>query len=324
MSELATVLEEMEARGVDALVLGREANSRVVADTTRLWLAGTRAFAPGCVVIRATGEVHVLANSDDAVPAAVPDDALYGITWNPEKLLGALVAIEGFTSARVVGVDGMTPAMYALLTAAIPDLALVDAATVLQKVWSLPSAARLDGVRATAAVTTTGLAAMAGALRPNVWPRTLRGACARAFAMAGVTTPAFEGVAAPIEGNLSTWLSPERMLIEGERVVLRAGALRDGWEAPVARTYEVHTPAPIAQPPPAAWAATLDQFRPGMRAGELRARGAIVYGVGRGVEPWDDDFTLFAGATCVLELADARSVHQDVVHVRDGGPELLT
>ena len=324
MSELARVLEAMESQGIDALVLGREANSRVVADTRRLWLAGTRAFAPGCVVVRAIGEVHILANSDDAVPAGIPGDCLFGITWNAEKLLGSLVAIEGLTSARVVGVDGMTPAMYALLTQAIPDVALVDAARVLQPVWSQPSAARVEGVRAAAAVSTTGLAAMAGALRPDVWPRSLRGACARAFAMAGVTTPAFEGVAAPIDGSLSTWLAPERILTEGELVVLRAGALRDGWEAPVARTYEVRAPVPVVQPPPTAWAAALQQFRPGVRVGELRARGAIVYGVGRGVEPWDDDFTLFAGATCVLELADERSVHQDVVHVRDDAPEILT
>ncbi len=165
---------------------------------------------------------------------------------------------------------------------------------------------------------------MAGALRPDVWPRSLRGACARAFAMAGVTTPAFEGVATPFDRNLSTWLAPERMLAEGELVVLRAGALRDGWEAPVARTYEVHPRAPIVQASPAAWDTVLDEFRPGTRAGELRAQGAIVYGVGRGVEPWDDDFALFAGATCVLELVDDRGVRQDVVHVREGAPELLT
>jgi Xaa-Pro aminopeptidase len=314
----------MEARGVDALVLGREANARVVADTKRLWLAGTRAFAPGCVVVRATGRVYVLANSDDAVPAGFPTDGLYGITWNTENLLASLVAIDGFTSARVVGVDGMTPAMYTLLRAAIPEITLVDAATVLQAVWSEPAPARVEGVRAAATVATTGLAAMAGALRPDVWPRSLRGACARAFAMSGVTTPAFEGVAAPIDGKLSTWLAPERMLTEGEMVVLRAGALRDGWEASVARTYEVHARAPIAQPSPDAWTATLERCRPGTTAGELRALGAIVYGVGRGVEPWDDDFPLFAGATCVLELADGRGVRQDIVLVRDGSPELLT
>jgi hypothetical protein len=142
--------------------------------------------------------------------------------------------------------------------------------------------------------------------------------------MSGVTTPAFEGVATPIDGKLSTWLAPERMLTEGEMVVLRAGALRDGWEASVARTYEVHARAPIAQPPPDAWAATLERCRPGTTAGELRGLGAIIYGVGRGVEPWDDDFALFAGATCVLELADGRGVRQDIVLVRDGSPELLT
>jgi len=83
----------MARDGVDALVLGREANARIVADTTRLWLAGTRPFAPGCVVVRTTGAVHVLANTDDAVPGGFPKECLFGITWNPDKLVAALAAM---------------------------------------------------------------------------------------------------------------------------------------------------------------------------------------------------------------------------------------
>ena len=61
MTQLDLCLSVMETEGVDAVLLGREANARAIAGTARLWLAGTRAFAPSCVVVRATGAVHVLA-----------------------------------------------------------------------------------------------------------------------------------------------------------------------------------------------------------------------------------------------------------------------
>jgi hypothetical protein len=51
---LERTLGEMGRRHVDVLVLGREANARFVSGATRLWLAGTRPFAPGCVVVRET------------------------------------------------------------------------------------------------------------------------------------------------------------------------------------------------------------------------------------------------------------------------------
>ena len=53
------VLAEMESAGVDVLVVGREANARYVSGAPRLWTAGSRAFGPGCVLVRATGAVHL-------------------------------------------------------------------------------------------------------------------------------------------------------------------------------------------------------------------------------------------------------------------------
>src|SRR5690348_9965778 len=121
----------MARHDIDVVLLGREANARAIAGTTRLWLAGTRAFAPGCVVVREPASVHVLANSDDLVPADFPVENLYGITWNPEKLLGSLAAIAGVTTARRVAVDGMTPMMHTMLAQTMPDAEFVDAAPLL-------------------------------------------------------------------------------------------------------------------------------------------------------------------------------------------------
>src|SRR4029077_3298983 len=98
----------MERTGTDALVLGREATARSISGANRLLLAGTRAFAPGCVLVRSEGAVHLLANSNAGFED-FPPDHLYPITWNPDRLLASLRAIPGLTEARTVGVDGMSP-----------------------------------------------------------------------------------------------------------------------------------------------------------------------------------------------------------------------
>ena len=97
----ARALAAMSDAGLDALILGREANARYVSGAGRLWLAGARAFAPGCVLVAATGDVHLLSTSDDGVPSDVPLEHLYAITWNPANLMARLAAKLGVTQAAV-------------------------------------------------------------------------------------------------------------------------------------------------------------------------------------------------------------------------------
>jgi Xaa-Pro aminopeptidase len=323
VTQLDRCLSLMEDDGIDVLLLGREANARAVAGTNRLWLAGTRAFAPSCVVVRSSGAVHVLANTDDAVPTGFPVDRLFGITWNPAHLAAALSSISGLAGARRVATDGMTPLMFQMLSSVMADASFVDAGPLIAQLWLEPSAERVEGVRTAAAVARAGLDAMAQALRPGTRARMLRGACAATFAELGVTTPAFEAVAAPLEGGGSTWLPPERFFGEGEPVVLRAGALRDGWEASVARSYVVGEPSGEADDP-AGWDEVRARCTSGVTIGELRADGAIAYGVGGGVEPWEDDVALQPGMVIALELQHGTRLRQDVLLVDDGPPELLT
>src|SRR3979409_277265 len=99
----------MARQDVDVLVLGREGNARFVSGATRLWLAGTRPFAPGCVVVRETGAVHLLSITDFGVPSDIPAQCLYQMSWNPMNIVGVVAAIPGVSSARQIGVDGLTP-----------------------------------------------------------------------------------------------------------------------------------------------------------------------------------------------------------------------
>lgn len=322
MTGVARCVERMRRDDIDVLLLGREANARAVTDTTRLWLAGTRAFAPGCVVVAATGAVHVLSISDDAVPTGFPNDRLFPITWNPDKIVAALRAIDGVPQARRIGVDGMTPAMHALLQTAAPDAALVDASSLLADLASFDASAAAH-VRAAAEVAHAGLAAIRERLRPGVQVRDARAACAPAFARFGVTTPAFDAVVAPLAAGASTWLSPDRALETGEHVVVRVGALRDGWEASLARTFEVDDPSREPADPPD-WNRTLDACRPGIPVAVVEALGATVVGLGRGVAPLPSTAPIADGAVLSVEVAGAASVRQDVVQVTAAGVAVLT
>src|SRR5438045_5097377 len=98
----ARALDAMRAADVDALILGRDANARYVSGARRLWLAGARAFAPGCVLVAATGEVHLLSGSDHGIPSDIPFEHLYAITWNPANLMARLAAVAGLATARRV------------------------------------------------------------------------------------------------------------------------------------------------------------------------------------------------------------------------------
>src|SRR3954452_22164233 len=102
-------LAEMEKDGVDLLVVGREANARYVSGAPRLWTAGSRAFGPGCALVRATGAVHLLSTWDEGIPDDIPRDHLYGITFNGMNMLKALQGIDGAATARTVATDGLTP-----------------------------------------------------------------------------------------------------------------------------------------------------------------------------------------------------------------------
>ncbi len=259
--------------------------------------------------------MHLLSNTDSVAPTGFPVENLYGITWNPEKLVAAIDAIDGVRDAKRVAVDGMSPMAAALLAQIAPDAEIVDAGALFAELWTIPDPEKPLGVAQATAVARAvprrdgRRAAARGATRAICAAE-----AAAASAAAGVTTPAFEAVVAPLDPGSSTWLPPERTLLDTELVVLRAGVLRDGWEGSVARTYTVGSP-PVERPAPAEWNAVVGACTAGATVGAIRARGAVVYGVGRGVEPWPDDLVLVPGLMVALEVRDDSSLRQDIVRV---------
>jgi len=324
---LAQALDAMEEADIDVLLLGRGANVRWVTGAKQLWLAGTRPFAPGCVVVRSTGAVHLLSITDNGVPDIIPKDHLYPISWNPMNLLGAVTAAPGVADATRVGVDGMSPLFDQLLAGALPAAELIDGEAVLRAARRQKSPDDIAAIRRAVTVAEDALTAVTDAIVPGAQERDLKGVFEQRMAGLGVTTPAFEGtfcVADP--GQPPRVLVTDRALRDGDVVHLRAGVLRDGWEAWLSRTWSCGDSALDLTVAAAALAQARDECRVGASVGDVRAvvPGTSVDGVGMGHEELADDDSLEPGMVLGVEVLVDQVLVGDMVLVTDGAPELLT
>ncbi|MGH8982352.1 MAG: M24 family metallopeptidase [Acidimicrobiia bacterium] len=326
---LDRALAEMERAGVDVLVLGREGNARFVSGASRLSLAGTRAFAPGCVVVRETGAVHLLSVTDEGVPADIPPDRLYPLSWNPANLVGAVAAAPGVAGARRMAVDGLTPLFEQLLTMMLPDAELVDGEALMRCVRRVKSPEDVAAIRAAADVVRRALGAVVEALRPGVTERELLGVFEEARCAQGATVPAFQGEFCVVEGERTRRFVSDRAIEDGDLVAMRAGALVDGWEGSLARTLGCGDAWAERQSEfhgwHASWPPLVDRCRPGARVGDLRAaEGVTLHGVGLGYEGLAADDVLERGMVVELELERAGVVGADMLLVTSQKPDVLT
>ena len=277
----------------------------------------SRPAASSCA---ARASVHLLANSNDGFED-FPPEHLYPLTWNPETLLDALRAIPGLTDARTRrrrrhvardprAVRRLSPRRASSST---PDR-------------SSPSCGACTRPRRSRPCTKPRASRATGWPR---WPRCSATACGHACCAAcarsgspslGVTTPAFEAVAAPIDGGASTWLPPERLLGAGEHVALRAGALRNGWEASLARTYVVGEPSRSSSRRPTVGATRSRSCRPGhaRRPAPRPRRGRVRRRARRRAlrrRPRARGRAWCSRSSCTR----ASRLHQDVLHLTDTG-----
>lgn len=324
---LKRTLAAMERARVDVLLLGREANGRFVSGANRLWLAGTRPFAPGCAVVRETGAVHLLSITDDGLPPDIPPERCYPISWNPMNIIGAVAAAPGVSEARRIGVDGMTPLFEQLLAAVLPGAELVDGEELLRDVRRVKSDDDIAGIRAAIEVAEDALAKATEAIRPGTRERDLKGTFEQRMATAhGVTTPAFEGTFCVVDPNEpARTLVTDRELAEGDVVHLRAGVLRNGWEGTLARTWPCGGTLDVTAAR-AALDAAISACRRGARVGDVRgpAPGITVDGVGLGHEELDDGDTFEPGMVLAVEALVDGILLGDTISVTANDPDRLT
>ena len=327
---LTRALDEMARRDVDVLVLGREGNARFVSGATRLWLAGTRPFAPGCVVVRGTGAVHLMSITDFGVPAEIRPRQLYPMSWNPANIAGAVAAIPGVAGARHIGVDGLTPLFEQLFATTLPSAELTDGEAVMRAARRVKSPDDVAHIRAAIAVAEDALGAAVAALRPGVREAELKGVFEERMGRLGTTTPAFEGAFCVVDGDAPVRRFVfDRTIADGDLVAMSAGVLLDGWEGSLARTWPVGTAAREHRERLSRWQVeweqALDRCRAGVPVGELRSAPALsVHGVGLGYEGLEDAAVLEPGMTVQLGLEAAGVLGGDVLLVGDGAADVLT
>ncbi len=347
------VLAEMEAADVDILVVGREANARYVSGAPRLWLAGTRPFGPGCVLVRGTRAVYLMSTWDEGVPEDIPHEHLYGITFNATNFVQVLRDIDGAATARTVATDALSPGMARLLPQSFPKADLVDGEDLLRRARRVKTPEEVEALRASVGVAERSLAEAEAALRPGITERELTGVFMEAMAAEGVTTPSTQDVAW-ITSREHPWrrVSRETAVSPGDLVAFDAGVIRGGYTGELGRTRPAGDdggPArELLRRRDELWERLLAACRPGARLSELLdaydAAGVpappmpVARGLGLGYDmpvvlhalPQTAEEQRFevgmvlALAAFVWEEGLGAAYGQEPVAVTDGGPELLS
>ena len=233
-------LAQMHAHDLDVLVLGRQANVRYVTGAPQLWVAGTRPFAPTCVVVRDTGAIHLLSTWDEGVPDDIPHENLYGIAWNPLNTIANVQKIEGAATARRVGTDALSPAFARLLPTAFPNAELVDGEVAMRAARRIKTTEEVGVLRESIRVAEAALATAVAELRPGVTEKHLTGVLLEAMTAAGVSTPANQD-AAWVTSKDHPWrrASTDGSVRSGDLVAFAAGVLAHGYIGEVGRTWPV-------------------------------------------------------------------------------------
>jgi Xaa-Pro aminopeptidase len=289
----------MAELGLDVLVLGRQDDATYATGARRLWTASTRPVGAGCVLVASTGQAHVLTSWEEGLPASIPFEDAFPLTWNPVNLAASLAAIEGLPTAGRIGVDALSPGLVRLLggVAAGAELVPVDRELAALRAVKLP-----DEVAA------------------------IGGACAIASRVAhevmGSSGPDLEreGAALVLLGRLGVTTPSSGVRVDGE--VVDIGILVDGYEGGFGGRFVDGRRVPA----PALGAAC----RAGADWSDLAAAAAAldweVRGLGMGYER--PVLGPGLGKHEVLDEAMVLSVrdgdHRDVVHVTADGPVVLS
>ena len=265
----------MAAHDLDVLVLGRQANVRYVSGAPQLWVAGTRPFGPTCVLVRATGAVHLLSTWDEGVPDDIPHENLYGISWNPVNTIAALGRIDGAATARRVGTDALSPVFAQLLPTAFPNAELVDGELAMRAARRIKTDEEVGALRESIRVAESGLAAAVSELRPGVSEQTLAGVLLEALAAGGVSTPSNQDVAW-VTSRDHPWrrVKSDGRVQAGDLVAFSAGVLAGGYIGEVGRTWPAGPndgAAALYNRWDALWSELIAACRPGAGAAELLA-----------------------------------------------------
>lgn len=233
-------LAQMDAHDLDVLILGRQSNIRYVSGAQQLWVAGTRPFAPSCVLVRDGGVVHLLSTWDEGIPEDIPHENLYGIAWNPMNTIANLAKIPGAATARRVGSDALSPGFAKLLPMAFPNAEFVDGEPAMRAARRIKTPDEIVALRESIRVAELALGTAVAQLRDGASVRELTAVLLEAMTAGGVSTPANQD-AVWVTAKDHPWrrASGDGHVRSGDLVAFAAGVLDRGYIGEVGRTWPV-------------------------------------------------------------------------------------
>lgn len=347
----AKVFAGMDSAGLDALILGGAGNVHYVCGARLLGRAGVLPFAPVCVVVRSTGRVHLLSTWDEGVPPEIEREDLYPLSWNPSNLMRSVASIPGLGESRRIGTDGLTATSGAMIASLASGAELVDGGAVVEACRRVKTDAEITCLEVATAISESALSVMASALGPGVSERELLGVYSEHVARLGAPVPPSESVCFVSGDSVGFRHVPsDRVVGDGELVVLAPGALYAGYEAGLARTVVAGSRSGDASTALGERCAVAmdalvgacraggvgaDLYQAWERVGVGPASVVLAHGVGLGAEP--PVIGLGRGRDAVLEEGMVLSVQswvveegvggclqRDTVVIGAGGSEVLT
>lgn len=321
------VLKAMAERGLDALVLGRQDDADYASGMQRLWVAGTRPFGAGCVVVASTGRVHLLSSWDAGIPPSVAWEDLFPATWNPRIMGDSLAGIEGLAGARKLGVDASSPSFVKAASRFAPEAEVVPADDLMAGVRRTKLPDEVELIRTACGVARKGIDAVLAAVAEGIDdPTALEGVAWQALAFDGWTIPSsvptvrFERNGSGRSGSGRS--GDGRANGTGDAVVIDVGVLAHRYEGGVGGRF-VDGRREMA-------AGLVAACVPGATHAALAAAAGtadwLVRGVGMG---WEQP-VLAPGLgvdeqlECGMVLSVSEGPHRDVVAITPSGPEVLS
>lgn len=348
------VFDWMEEAGLDVCVFGREANVRYVSGARRLWTALSRPFAPTCVVLRESREVHLLSFSAsyEGIPEELQPDDFYPLNWDPMVVIEHIQSLPGADSATTVGVDGLSFMFEGLLGMAFPNSALRGVQPELLDLRRVKLDDEIVCMQIAAATAEASIVAAIQRLKPGVTGKQMQAAYAARMCNLGTSQYAQQGTFAPIGGTSLPFDTNAVPIDKGDSVVLEGGVQWAGYEGSLSRTWlcgkgEASTEQRALR---VAWEdrayAVFAACRPGATGsdllsalgGQAGAGQSSIYSMGIGHEgvlaaSWLDDAamkrqvlqpSMVLGVRIVEQSDHGAHIAEDMVLITEAGPERLT
>lgn len=192
--------------------------------------------------------------------------ATFDLVGQVTETLAALELARG--RVATIGFDRIPHPMYQALQEHNPGVEFVDITPAVERLRRRKSPYEVAQLRRAAQVTDAGYAAVRAALRPGMTEGEVAAVADQAMKAQGAGELAFPtNVVSGPDRAMPVGLPTERVLREGDVVMVDMGAMWGGYHADMTRTYVVGTPSRAQQAVwdavREAWQWVVDEIRPG-------------------------------------------------------------